>query len=173
MASEQRIVPLERAHNRASFDCGEASLNVFLQCHALQNRNAGYSVTYILQEGASPDILGYHTISSGVFSCTLLPPHEAKKLPRYMMPVLRLARLAVDRRQQGRGLGGLLLVDVLRRAVALTNEPGIAAVEVDALTDTARVFYERFGFRALADDRRHFYLPVRTVRDALVTIDPA
>lgn len=97
-------------------------------------------------------------------NAVLLPSDEARKLPPYPVPVLRLCRLATAVQHRGKGLGGVMLIDVLRRAVALSEQLGLHAIEVDALSDSARHFYERYGFRPLEDDARHLYLPMRTTK---------
>ncbi len=167
MGSDLRIVPLDRNHDREGFDCGDAGLNLFLQRGALQNRNAGFSVTYVLTEGVSRRILAYYTIAAGEIACGLQSEKDTKSLPRYPVPVLRLCRLAVDRTFQKRGYGGSMLVDVLRRALHLSSSLGLHAVEVDALNDTARNFYRRYGFRSLPDDTLHLYLPLKAFRRLL------
>jgi GNAT superfamily N-acetyltransferase len=85
-------------------------------------------------------------------------------LPRTDVPVVLLGRLAVDRSTQGQGLGALLLIDALRRAQFLSDQIGIRAVEVEAIDDAARDFYQRFGFTPLADAPRHLYLSMQAIR---------
>jgi GNAT superfamily N-acetyltransferase len=74
-----------------------------------------------------------------------------------------LARVAVDRRFQGQGVGELLLFDVLGRAVVISEQTGLYAVVLDALTESAKTFYLRYGFRELLDDPFHLYLPIGTI----------
>jgi GNAT superfamily N-acetyltransferase len=93
-----------------------------------------------------------------------LPVDQAKGLPRIDLPVVLIGRLAVDRRVQGRRLGEFLLIDALRRAEYLAGKLGIRAVEVHAINDEARRFYERYGFLSLLDDPRHLFLPMHIVR---------
>jgi GNAT superfamily N-acetyltransferase len=90
----------------------------------------------------------------------------AKRLPRHPVPVVLLARLAVDLEAQGQGLGEGLLVDALERTVGLSNALGLHAVEVEAIDDAARSFYGKYGFVPLLDDERHLYLPVATIAAA-------
>jgi predicted GNAT family N-acyltransferase len=100
----------------------------------------------------------------------VLPSTEAKGLPRLDIPVVLIGRLAVDQSVQGQGLGALLLVDALRRSMQISDQVGIRAVEVDALDDTARNFYSKFGFRPLLDDPRHLFLPMQEIRK--LKLDP-
>ena len=88
-------------------------------------------------------------------------------VPRHAVPVVLLARLAVDQNVHGRGLGGFLLRDALTRSLDLSEKLGIHAVVVDALDTVAKTFYERFGFMLLSDDEMRLFLPLATVRSAV------
>ena len=159
-----RIVPLDRTHDREGFDCGEESLNAFLKQHARRNADQGFSVTYVLTEDDSHEILAYYTIASGEFDCDLLPAKGRKGTPRHAVPVIRLCRLATDMTRRGKGLGEIMMMDVLRRAVMLSGQIGVHAIEVDALSDAARRYYLKYGFQSLQDDLNHLYLPIETAR---------
>jgi GNAT superfamily N-acetyltransferase len=111
-------------------------------------------------------ILGYYTLASGAIAFQNLPAGAAKKLPRHPVPVILLARLAVDRSAQGCGLGRILLADALKRSLGLADRLGIYAVEVDAIDTAAKSFYERFGFVPLLDNAFHLYLPPATIKPA-------
>lgn len=154
------VVPLSDRHDRSQFDCGEPSLNLYLQRYAGQHDRRGFGRTYVAVSEASSSVGGYYTISSGSIAFEAVPDN----LPHHPVPIVLLGRLAVDRRSQGQGVGGLLLVDALRRAQRAADELGIYAVAVEALSDQARSFYMRFGFRPLSDDRLHLYLSMKTVR---------
>ena len=97
-------------------------------------------------QGEDQRVLGYYTLASGAIETDSLPATQAKKLPRHAVPVILLARLAVDQSVHGTGVGGLLLRDALTRSLDLSEKLGIHAVVVDALDAGARTFYERFGF---------------------------
>jgi GNAT superfamily N-acetyltransferase len=109
-------------------------------------------------------VLGYYALTNHRVVYEALPPTESKGLPKIDVPVVLLGRLAVDVSVQGRGLGALLLVDALRRILEVADEVGVRAVEVDAIDDDARRFYEKFGFRSLLDDPRHLFMPLQAVR---------
>jgi predicted GNAT family N-acyltransferase len=81
-----------------------------------------------------------------------------------------IGRIAVDQSVQGQGLGAFLLVDALRRSLQISEQVGIRAVEVDALDDSAKRFYLKFGFRSLLDDPRHLFLPMHEIRK--LSLDP-
>jgi len=154
------VVPLSDRHDRSQFDCGEPSLNLYLQRYAGQHDRRGFGRTYVAVSEASVSVSGYYTISSGSVGFETVP----ENLPHHPVPIVLLGRLAVDRRSQGQGVGELLLVDALRRAQRAADELGIYAVAVEALSDRARSFYVSFGFCALTDDRMHLYLPIKVVR---------
>jgi GNAT superfamily N-acetyltransferase len=109
-------------------------------------------------------VRGYYAVSSHAVRHEALPADQAKGLPHIDVPVVLLGRQAVDLSEQGRGLGGHLLIDALRRAQHLAQRVGVRAVEVDAIDDAAHKFYLRHGFMALKDDPHHLFLPMTVVR---------
>jgi predicted N-acetyltransferase YhbS len=127
-----------------------------------ERRNLGR--TYVATEGEDQQVLGYDTLSSGSVSFDVLPAKQAKKLPRHEVPVILLARLAVDQRAQGKGLGGHRLGDAIRRSLDLSESLGIHAIVVDAIDESARSFYRKFGFIPLLDDELHLFLPIAAAR---------
>jgi len=161
------ITPLAERHLREPFHCGVAELDEFLKRYARQNDERGISRTYVATRGGDLRVLGYYTLRAGAVAAEDLPPAEVRRLPRYPVPVVHLARLAVDRTVAGEGLGALLLVSSLARAQRISQEIGAYAVEVMAKTEGAALFYEKFGFRRLADDRLHLYLSMKTVAKLL------
>lgn len=164
---EPRVVVLQKSHERANFDCGEEALNLYLQRYARQNAEAGIGLTYVavLEERAA-HILGYYTVSSSRIARDLVPPQI--KLPPHPVPTLLLARLAVDRRAHGTGLGAFLLRDLVKRALVLASEVGLWGIEVDASHQKASEFYLRFGFAPLQDSPLHLFLPLITARETLL-----
>ena len=166
---EWRIERLDHGHVRAGFDCGKPSLNDFLHALVSQYEKRNLGRTYVALQAGDQRVLGYHTLASGAITAEDLPAKQAKKLPRHAVPVVLLARLAVDRSIHGRGLGGFLLRDGLTRSLDLSEKLGIHAVVVDALDDEAKAFYERFGFLPLRDDEMRLFLPLSTIRSAAKT----
>lgn len=164
-----RIEPLASGHDRKSFRCGEESLDTFLHRFARQNMERGVGVTYVaVGDDAPARILGYYTLSSSAIARQTVPEAgESAKLPRYPVPSALIARLAVESNAQGRGLGLLLMLDALARVVRIADEMGIHAVEVVALHEWARAFYERLGFVVLQDDPLHLFLPLPIARSLL------
>ncbi len=159
------IEPLTAIHNREAFDCGEESLNIFLKRFARQNIEKGLGRTFVAVKSGEPRIYGYYTISSGALSFDKIP----ENLPRYPIPVVHLGRLAVDEIAKGQKLGKALLADALKRAAEVSDQIGIYAVEVYALTENAREFYLKFGFAELSDDKLHLYLTIKKIRKLLPT----
>jgi GNAT superfamily N-acetyltransferase len=163
---EWRIERLDHRHVREGFDCGKPSLNDFLHALVSQYEKRNLGRTYVALPEADQRVLGYYTLASGSITADGLPANQVKKLPRHAVPVVLLARLAIDRSVHGRGLGGFLLRDALNRSLDLSEKLGIHAVVVDALDDEAKAFYERFGFLPLRDDAMRLFLPLSTIRSA-------
>ena len=107
-------------------------------------------------------IAGYYSLSAASFEKHELPPALAKRLPHYPVPAAVLGRLAVDRHQQGRGLGAMLLLDAVRRVVRASTAIAVYAIIVDAKNERARAFYEGYGFRTFASEPRRLFLPLET-----------
>lgn len=162
--SSWRIELLHRHHHRDRFSCGEESLDAFLRMHAGQNARKDISRTYVAVPERSDIVCGYYTLSTGSAAFCDLPDDAARKLPKYPVPTAHLARLAVDVTMQGQGLGGILLIDALKRVLRLADQIGIHAITVQALTDRARKFYAGHGFLPLRDDPLHLYIPMATIR---------
>ncbi len=155
---------LDKSHDRTTFDCGQAMLNEWIKDRASQFDRRDLSRTFVATRSKEWGVVGYYAISSHRVVHQMLPDDEAKSLPRLDIPVVLIGRLAVDRSAQGQGVGALLLVDALRRSANISEQIGIRAVEVDAIDDSARSFYLKFGFRPLLDDPRHLFLPMHEIR---------
>lgn len=161
---------LDRSHDRSAFDCGQPLLSDWLMNRAGQFDRRDLSRTFVATRPDETVVRGYYAISTHRVRYEDLPDTEAKGLPRLDIPVVLLGRLAVDRSVQGQGLGALLLVDALRRAMHISEQVGIQAVEVDAFDDAAQQFYLTFGFRPLLDDPHHLLMPMHEIRK--LKLDP-
>jgi len=165
------LVPTD---DRSRFNSGNPDLDRFFKLYAGQNQFKHHiGVTYIALAGET--IAGFATVSTGEMTTETLEKAVAKKLPRYPLPVLRLARLAVDVSFQGAGVGGLLLKFVFRLALELKNSVGCCGVVVDA-KDTAIEYYRQLGFielgtlRGALGDRPEpmsMFLPLKDIEDAI------
>lgn len=168
--AEWIIQRLSKSHDRSAFDCGQPLLNEWLNQRAGQFDRRDLSRTFVATRSEEPLVRGYYAISTHRVLYEDLPGEEAKGLPRLDVPVVLLGRLAVDRSVQGQGLGALLLVDALRRTMHISEQVGIRAVEVDAIDESARQFYLKFGFRSLLDDPQHLMMPIHEIRK--LKLDP-
>lgn len=153
-----------RSHDRSQFDCGTPLLTDWLSKQASQYEKRDLARTYVAVRPGEKTVLGYYAISNHRVSFESLPEDQAQGLPRLDIPVVLLGRLAVDKSVQGQGLGAFLLIDALRRAVHISDQIGIRAVEVDAIDQSARTFYLKYGFVPLRDDEFHLFLPIRVIR---------
>jgi GNAT superfamily N-acetyltransferase len=156
------------AHDRMGFDCGEPALDDFLRTKAAQHQVRRVSRTFVLTDSAAPRrILGYYSLSNSQVAREQLSAGEAKALPRHPVPAVMLARLAVDRSQQGKRLGQWLLMDAIKRCALVGLQSGVYALLVDAKNDDARRFYQRFGFVGITGREMTLYLPLETALKAL------
>jgi GNAT superfamily N-acetyltransferase len=147
-----QVLPLTGNHDRQGFDCCRQELNVWLRQVARQHQEKGLSKTFVAVLDERPtQICGYYALTLAELENRHLPESWRKKLPR-RIPGVRLGRLAVDQRYQGKGLGELLLVDAIRRAQRIYSEAGGIGLFVDALDGTAAQYYLRFGFEASPDN---------------------
>lgn len=153
------IEKLSSHHDRHNFDCGVEELNSYLQRYSGQHERKGMGRTYVAIEENDTRVLGYYTISSSAVAFDVVP----ENLPRHPVPVALIGRLAVDNMVRGQRLGETLLIHALRSAQRAAKVVGIYAVVVDALDESARSFYLKYGFNELTDDRLHLYLPMRTI----------
>ncbi len=159
------IVSLSRNHDRAGFDCGVPELNSFLKATARQHSDKGISRTFVLSEQERPTVIfGYFTLTLCEVRTEHLPAAYAKKYPQHGLPAVRLARLAVSRKYQGKGYGGLLLAEAVHRTVLIAEQAGLVGLFVDAKEERAHKFYERYGFVSLPGHVLQLFLPLETLR---------
>ncbi len=167
-ATRWREEALARRHDRAGFDCGVPALNDYLHRYARQNHESGGAKTFVAVALTSPTtIFGYYTIAPGAIDFADVPEAAKRGLGRYEVPVFRLGRLAVSLSEQGRGLGGELLMAAGQRAVAVAKAVGGVALAIDAKDEAAARWYERFGALRLLDDPLALVLPLATISAAL------
>ena len=107
--------------------------------------------------------MGYYSLSAGSLDANDLPEGLRRKLPRYPVPVVLLARLAVSKSRQGQGLGSILLADALQRIVQASQVIAVYAVVVDPLDNRAAEFYQQFGFVPLHSQALKLFLPMGSV----------
>lgn len=137
---------LSALHLLDEFECGEAVLDQWLKRRALSNQVSGASRTFVVAD-QDRRVCGYYALAAGAVAHQLATSQIRRNMPD-PVPVMVLARLAVDVRAQGMSLGASLLRDAVSRAVAVSQNAGVRALLVHALHDRARQFYEYYGFQA-------------------------
>ena len=138
--------PLIAAHRVDDFSCGEVILDEWLKRRAKANQQSGASRTFVVL-GQDDRVQGYYALAAGAVAHHLATGAVRRNMPD-PIPVLVLARLAVDTRAQGHKLGGAMLQDAVQRAVVVSQNAGVRALLVHILHDRARQFYEHYGFQA-------------------------
>jgi predicted N-acetyltransferase YhbS len=138
--------PLTADHQLNTFNCGETSLDEWLKRRALLNQSNGASRTFVVVD-ESQLVMGYYALAAGA----VLHQDATRSIRQNMpdpIPVMVLARLAVDIRTQGMQLGAGLLRDAVDRSLAVAKNTGVRALLVHALHERAKQFYLYFGFQA-------------------------
>jgi GNAT superfamily N-acetyltransferase len=136
---------LTSSHLIDAFSCGEAELDDWLKRRALANQISGASRTFVVT-GPDRVVHGYYAMAAGAVSHQVATSNVRRNMPD-PVPVIVLARLAVDERSQGHKLGPALLRDAIKRAIAVSGNAGVRAVLVHALHERAKCFYEKYGFQ--------------------------
>ena len=164
MRLEFVIAPLNKQHDRKSFDCGEPSLNQYLHRYASQDIRRRVNRIFIAsRSNESKQVFGYYSLSAGSLATDDLPEIVRRRLPRYPVPIVLLGRLAVAKSHQVKGLGSILLADALQRSVQASQLMAVYAVVVDALNGRAAEFYQQFGFIPLPSQPLTLFLPMESV----------
>ncbi len=159
MAGSFRIEPLSGEHDRSQFLSGSDALDRYFREQASQDIKRRIATCFVAVNIASGDVAGYYTLTATSVALNALAPEIVKKLPRYpVVPAVLLGRLAVNRRYEGQGLGGVLLADALARTARA--ELGVFAILVDAKDEGARRYYEHHGFTLLPGEWRRLCLTI-------------
>jgi GNAT superfamily N-acetyltransferase len=137
--------PILPEHDLSSFDCGEPTLYDWLKRRALVNQATGATRTFVLADQGRR-VLGYYAIAAGALSHREATGAVKRNMPE-PIPVMVLGRLAIDRSVQGKDYGGALLKDAVQRCFLVAQNTGVRALLVHALNDSARKFYEYYGFQ--------------------------
>jgi GNAT superfamily N-acetyltransferase len=148
-----------------AFDCGQTALNQFLQRYALVNQKANSAQTYVCCQG--DEVVGFYSLAVGSVDPESAPPRVMKGLARHPVPVMILARLAVDKAHQRKGLGQALLKDALLRTAQAADIVGIRCLLVHAKDDTAQRWYESWEFEPSPTDPYHLFLMLKDLKNLL------
>lgn len=161
-----KVEAISAFHDVGHFDCGlHESLNDWLKRFALANQRNESARTYVVHRNAL--VVGYYSISAGSVSAEEARARISKGLARHPIPVILLARLAVDKGEQGTGLGKALLKDALARIAQAADIVGARAVLVHAIDDQARKFYQHFDFEPSPVHELQLMLLLKDLRKAL------
>ena len=160
--------PIKKKHDRESFDCGEDALNEFLRRYARKSHELGGAKTFLAIDAADNEtILGFYSLSSASVEYARTPEIIRRRLARHDVPGFRLARLAVDRKLQGQGLGGQLLLAAGRRCLVAAGEVGGVVLVIDAKNQRVAAWYASHGAVPLLEAPLSLLLPLSTIEAAL------
>ncbi len=168
MAVVWRQVPITGALARRPFDCGEGELNTYFRRFAFRNHKKRASTTFVaVQPDDERCVLGYYTICPAQIEHDDAPDELKAQFPRYSIAGYKLARLAVDASIHGQGLGGQLLLEAGRHAIAATRYVGGSVLFIDAKNDAVAAWYVRQGAQPLPGDSRQLVIRLESIATAL------
>lgn len=163
----KQIELLNKLHNRNNFDCGIQSLNEYLKQIARQHIKKGLSRTFVFIETEKPaEIIGFFTLSLCEIQIEKLPDKFAKKYPSKVSGV-KLARLAVDYKYQRQGIGDVLIISAMKKALIIAENAGIIGLFVDAKDQQAENYYKRYNFVNLRDSPLQLFLPLSIINNLI------
>ena len=154
--------PLEASHRLEEFDCGKPALTEWLLRHARQAQGSGSARTFVSCDGER--VAGYYSLTVGQIDTLEAPERVRRGMGQYPIPLIILARLAIDLDYQKRGLGFSLLQDAIQRAIAVAENAGIRALLTHPLDAEAEAFYRRFGFEPTPENERQQILLLKDAR---------
>jgi GNAT superfamily N-acetyltransferase len=167
MQSEKLSSPVRLTldHDVQDFESGERSLDEWILQRALRNERDGASRTYVIC--SNNVVVGYYALSTGSIASVSAPGRIRRNMPD-PIPVMLLGRLAIDRRWQGKGLGQLLLRDAILRTIQVSDMAGVRAIAVNAISENARRFYEKYNFKPSPLDP---FLMMLLLKDAIDSLE--
>ena len=165
MSDNLKIEPLGKKHDRAAFSCGNDSLDQYLKNQAGQAVDKNLAAVFVLTSDGKK-IAGYYTLSSYAVNIDEIPEEIARRLTRIQeVPATLLGRLARSVEFRGQGVGEILLVDALKRAVQNRMHVASWAVIVDAKDAEAAEFYKRYGFIPFPTRPDRLFLPMASIQN--------
>ena len=160
--------PISKKHDREAFDCGDEALNEFLRRYARKSHERGGAKTFLaIDDAGDKTIVGFYSLSPASVDYIRTTEIIRRGLARYDVPGFRLARLAVDRRWQGRGIGGQLLLAAGRRCLWAASQVGGVVLVIDAKNERVAAWYAGYGAVPLLDAPLSLLLPLATIAAAL------
>jgi GNAT superfamily N-acetyltransferase len=164
------VEPLEPHHQVDRFECGRDQLDRWLRAYAGRGQRRDTARTFVVCRQGKPDVVGYYTlVASQVEGSEATSEAQRGTSKHFPIPVCLIARLAVDRSEQGIGLGRSLLLDALQRTERASRSVAMRAVLVHALDEEAAAFYAHFGFKPASADPLTLMVPLEAVRRNLGT----
>ena len=154
--------PLGTSHRLEEFDCGKPALTDWLLHHARQAQGSGSARTFVTCN--QNRVAGYYSLTVGQIDTLEAPERIRRGMGQYPIPLVILARLAVDLDYQKRGLGFSLLQDAITRTVAIADQAGIRALLTHPIDAAADAFYRRFGFEPTPLQERQLILLLKDAR---------
>lgn len=155
------IEPLGPHHDRSAFSCGNEALDRYIREQAGQDVRRGTARMFVAVMADQPDrVLGYFTLSAATVVPNDLAAAVEKKLPKHAIPAALIGRLAVDKDAQGKGLGGVLIADAVKKTKLAAETVAMAVVVVDPIDDNAQAFYAAFGFQSLEGPQRRMFTAI-------------
>lgn len=168
-----RIEPFDlRRHDRAAFSCGVPRLDNFLRLSARKQQKDDFTRVFVAVADGSRRVLGYYALNAHAVSIGEMGPERPRRVPNTgSIPALYLSMIAVDQREQGRGLGTDLVIDALGRAREISNEVGLKLIILDVIDDGGndaflgrRDFYRRLGFESFSDYPGRMFMTMGAIR---------
>jgi len=156
--------PIASTHDVTSFDCGDITLNDWLQRRAIKNENVGASRTFVVCKGNT--VIGYYALAVGAIAREATSGKVRRNMPD-PIPVVVLGRLAVDANWHGKRIGIGMLKDAIQRTIIVAEQAGIRALLVHALTEKARSFYQHWGFQASPSNDMTLMITLDEARNAM------
>ncbi len=159
--------PLAVHHWLEGFDSGKPTLNHWLLHHARQAQTSGSARTFVVAEQENR-VAAYFSLTVGQVDTVEAPERIRQGMGRFPLPVVILARRAVSRENQGRGLGVGMLQDAIRRTLVIAEQAGIRAILTHPIDEDAARFYTRFGFIASPLRQQQLLLLLKDARKILL-----
>ena len=156
--------PIASTHDVTAFDCGDSTLNDWLQRRAIKNENSGGSRTFVVCKGNI--VIGYYSLAVGAIAREETSGKVRRNMPD-PIPVMVLGRLAVDAHWQSKHIGIGILKDAIQRTLIVAEQAGIRALLVHALSNEARRFYQRWGFMESPTNDMTLMLPLDEARKSM------